>query len=292
MKLTDPRALNADLHAHSNRSDGALSPAQLVGRAHAQGVQLLALTDHDELDGLAQARDACRTLGLGFVAGVEVSASWAGHTLHVLGLGIDPETPALQTGLAGLRRLRLERAREIAHRLERVGFAQAWSTVLSMAPNPALITRTHFAQAMVQSGHCADYDEAFSRFLGQGRPGDVPQRWAGLAEAVGWIRDAGGVAVLAHPGRYRLADAAQWTMLSQFRACGGGALELVTGAHSREQVQRFAGAARHFGFSASRGSDFHGVQPGFTELGALAPLPEGIEPVWACWTGQDAPVIG
>ena len=281
--IRDPRSLNADLHCHSSRSDGVLAPAQLARRAHANGVELFALTDHDELGGLAEASRAAESLGMRFVPGVEISVTWAGETIHVLGLAIDPGNEALRDGLARTRAGRLARAREMAAQLESAGVPDAFEGALRHVGNPELISRTHFARHIVASGVCASVDEVFGRFLVEGRPGFVPHRWARLAEALDWIAQAGGVAVLAHPGRYRLNAGALWALMAEFRDGGGQGIEVVCGSHTREQYDAFARHAGEFGFRASRGSDFHGPGEGRFELGELPPLPASVVPVWQDW---------
>jgi predicted metal-dependent phosphoesterase TrpH len=280
---TDPRRLNADLHCHSSRSDGVLEPAELARRAHANGVELFALTDHDELGGLAEASRVAAALGMRFVAGVEISVTWAGETVHVLGLGIDPDDGTLSEGLARTRAGRLARAREMAAQLETAGVPDAFDGALRHVGNPELISRTHFARHIVACGVCEHVDEVFDRFLVEGRPGFVPHRWAQLSEAMAWISRAGGVAVLAHPGRYRLNDNALWSLMSEFRDAGGEGIEVVCGSHTREQYDAFARHAREFGFRASRGSDFHGPGEGRFDLGRLPPLPASVVPLWHDW---------
>ncbi len=279
----DPWRLNADLHCHSSISDGTLAPEDVVARAHARGVQLLALTDHDELGGQARAAAAARSLGLAYVTGIEISVTWAGETVHVIGLGIDPGEPRLAAGISGVRSGRRARALEMAEQLRVAGIEGAWDGALRHVGNPDLVSRTHFARHLVESGVCADIGEVFQRYLVQGRPGYVPHRWARLSEAVGWIAGAGGTAVLAHPGRYRLNDTALWALIEEFREAGGTAIEVVCGSHTRDQYGRFARIAREFDLRASRGSDFHGPGESRVELGSLPDLPDAVVPVWADW---------
>lgn len=281
--MAGTRTLNADLHSHSTASDGVLSPAQLAARAHAQGVELYALTDHDELDGIAPAREMAHSLGMCFVSGVEVSVTWASETIHVLGLGVNECDHALTQGLASTRRGRDQRAREMASELARAGVPGAYEGARKYAGNPDLISRTHFARYIVELGVCADIPRVFDRFLVEGKPGYVPHRWAKLADALTWIRGAGGVAVLAHPGRYGLDEASLWELVSEFRDGGGEAIEVVCGSHTAAQADRFAGWARRFGFKASRGSDFHAPGEGRADLGTLPPLPSDLVPVWEAW---------
>jgi predicted metal-dependent phosphoesterase TrpH len=276
-------AIEADLHSHSRVSDGTLSPAEVVARAHEAGVALHALTDHDELAGLAEAASEARRLGMLFVPGVEISVSWAGETIHIVGLKIDPRDADLNAGLARTRAGRDARAREMGQQLERAGVPDAYEGALRHVGNPALISRTHFARHIVEAGVCADVSEVFRRFLSEGRPGYVAHRWADLDEAVGWILSAGGVAILAHPGRYRLDDGGLWALMTEFREVGGTAIEVVSGSHTPDQYRRFAGLAREFGFLAARGSDFHGPGESRVDFGELPPLPDSVVPVWRDW---------
>lgn len=276
-----PRQLNADLHCHSTVSDGTLAPAVLAGRAFDHGVDLWALTDHDELGGLVQAREASQALGLRFVPGVEISVSFAAQTVHIVGLGVDPESDVLQQGLRRIREGRGTRAQRMAMELEdRLGLDGVYAGALRYAGNPALLSRTHFARYLVEQGVCRQTHEVFSRFLTPGKPGYVEHEWAGLADAMGWIAEAGGVAVVAHPGRYRFTPAEEWALLERFRSLGGQAIEVVTGSHTAAQYRKYADVALEFGFHASRGSDFHGPGESACDLGRLAPLPADVAPVW------------
>ncbi len=283
MTPQDPWRLNADLHCHSTISDGTLAPADVVARAHANGVELLSLTDHDELSGQASAQAAADALGLRYVPGVEISVTWAGETIHVVGLGVNPVDAELVAGVARTRDGREERAREMAEQLQAIGIEGTYEGALRYVGNPELISRTHFARFLVESGRCSDVSDVFSRYLSEGKPGFVPHRWAKLSQALGWILGAGGTPVLAHPGRYRLTDTALWALIEEFREAGGSAIEVVCGSHTRDQYGRFAGLAREFGLRASRGSDFHGPGESHVELGQLPPLPDAVVPVWYDW---------
>lgn len=274
--------MNIDLHCHSNVSDGALAPADVARRAAQAGVDVWSLTDHDQLGGLAEARAAARALGMRFVDGVEISVTWRGSTVHVVGLRIDPANATLRAGLERVRSGRLERARRMAQELAEVGVEGAFEGALRHAGNPAMVSRTHFARHLVEIGTVPDVKGAFRSFLVPGKPGYVPHQWAALADAVGWIRAAGGQAVLAHPGRYGLSAGAMDSLLEEFRAAGGEAIEVVTGSHSAEHARHFGALARQHGFSASRGSDFHGPDEG-AEFGALPPLDSALRPVWRDW---------
>jgi predicted metal-dependent phosphoesterase TrpH len=272
--------LNADLHAHSTVSDGTMDPAALVERAKARGVELFALTDHDEVGGIAAARAAAERLDLPFVAGVEVSVTFARHTVHILGLGIDESSQALHAGLTSVRAGRMQRAQEMADGLARVGIDGALDGALKYAGNLDLVSRTHFARYIVERGFASETREVFGKYLTEGRPGYVPHNWASLRDAVGWITAAGGVPIIAHPGRYKLTPTEQWALFSGFREAGGIGLEVATSAHTRDQVKRFAEYALEFGFEGSRGSDFHGPNESHAELGQVHVVPDGLTPVW------------
>jgi predicted metal-dependent phosphoesterase TrpH len=274
--------VNIDLHCHSNVSDGALAPAEVARRAAGSGVQIWALTDHDQLGGLAEAREAARAEGMRFVDGVEISVTWRGGTIHVVGLRIDPANESLVAGLAKVRGGRLERARRIARELQDAGIDGALEGALGHAEDPAMVGRTHFARFLAGIGAVADVKDAFRRFLIAGKPGYVPHQWAALAEAVRWIRAASGHAVLAHPGRYGLSAGAMDALLQEFRAAGGEAIEVVTGSHSLGQARHFGALAARQGFAASRGSDFHGPDEG-AELGSPPALDAALIPVWRGW---------
>jgi predicted metal-dependent phosphoesterase TrpH len=274
--------MNIDLHCHSSASDGALSPAALVRRAAERGVDVLALTDHDQLDGLAEARAAARTLPLELIDGVEISVSWRGLTLHVLGLRIDPGNTALAAGLRAVRGGRLERARAMAQALAEAGIHGALEGALRHAADPALVSRTHFARHLVEVGVAADVREVFRKYLVPGKPGYVPHRWAALGDALGWIRAAGGQAVLAHPGRYALSARAMEGLLVEFCAGGGAGLEVVCGSHAPDQYALYGALATKHGLAASRGSDFHAPGEG-AELGNLPQLDARLRPVWRDW---------
>jgi predicted metal-dependent phosphoesterase TrpH len=275
--------LNIDLHCHSNVSDGLLSPAEVVRRAAAQGVQVLALTDHDDVAGLEEAREAARETNLHFVNGVEISTSWGNHTLHVLGLNIDPAHAGLQAGLEGIRQGRAERATRIAAKFDELGIEGSLAGAYAMATNKGLIGRMHFARFLVEFGYVKNLRTVFKKYLIKGKPGYVTHQWAPLAEAVSWIRDSGGIAVLAHPGRYQIGRMRMEELLAEFKEIGGGGIEVVTSSHTPEMVSTFADLSQRFGFLASRGSDFHGPGENIIELGRLPNLPEKCQPVWHAW---------
>lgn len=271
--------LEYDLHSHSRASDGTLTPTELVRRAHAQGVGALALTDHDVTDGLDEAGREAGALGLALVPGVEVSVTWGHQTVHIVGLNIDPEEPALAAGLRRLQEFRQWRCEEIARRLDKRGIGGALEGARALASG-RVVSRTHFARFLVDTGRAPSVRDVFKRYLVQGKPGHVPGQWAALEEAVGWIRAAGGQAVLAHPARYRLTATRRRQLAGEFRECGGEGIEVVSGSHSRDDVANMAELARRIGLYASRGSDYHGPEQPYIELGRLAPLPEGCEAIW------------
>lgn len=276
--------LNADLHSHSNVSDGTLAPEALATRAHTQGVELWSLTDHDEVAGQQRARDAALALGMAYLAGTEISVSFIGQTVHIVGLGIDPDNPALIAGLAATRGGRRQRALQMADELAQVGIPGAFEGALRYVGNPDLISRTHFARYMVEAGVCDDTHSVFRRYLTQGNPGYVPHEWARLGDAVRWIVDSGGLAVIAHPARYKFSANEEYALFSEFIAHGGRGVEVVTGSHSQAEQARYADTAREFGLLASRGSDFHSPGESRTELGALPDLPGTLTPVWQALT--------
>ncbi len=272
--------LNADLHSHSTFSDGTLTPEAVAARAAEGGVQLWALTDHDEVSGQHRAREAALDQGMAWVGGVEVSVSFAGETVHIVGLGVDPEHEPLRAGLAATRAGRRERARQMAEGLAQVGIAGAFEGALRHVGNPDLVSRTHFARYLVEQGVCAHTHEVFRRYLTEGKPGYVVHQWARLADAVSWIRGAGGVAVIAHPGRYKFTANEEYALFTEFIAHGGQGVEVITGSHSGAEQVRFADAAIEFGLLASRGSDFHSPEESRTALGSLPDLPGRLRPVW------------
>jgi predicted metal-dependent phosphoesterase TrpH len=272
--------LNADLHCHSVVSDGTLTPEALAARAKAQGVELWALTDHDEIGGQHRAATAAHAAGLHYLTGVEISVTFVGQTVHIVGLGFDPDNAALQAGLTQTRGGRNQRAMEMSDGLARVGIKGAYEGATQYAGNPELVSRTHFARFLVESGVCRDTNEVFRKYLIEGKPGYVPHRWASLKDAVGWITEAGGAAVIAHPARYKFSTNEEFALFSEFKHHGGLGVEVVTGSHTTAEYQTYADMAKEFGLAASRGSDFHSPTESHTELGALPYLAGGLQPVW------------
>lgn len=272
--------LNADLHCHSTVSDGTLTPEELAARAKANGVELWALTDHDEVSGQARAAAAARALGLDYLSGVEISVSFLHQTVHIVGLGFDADNAQLKLGLEQTRGGRGQRAREMSDQLAQVGIQGAYEGALKYAGNPALISRTHFARFLVESGVCRETHEVFRNYLTEGKPGFVEHRWASLKDAVRWITQAGGMAIIAHPARYKFSSNEEFALFSEFKGHGGGGVEVVTGSHTPAEYISYADTAREFGLAASRGSDFHSPNESRTELGRLPFLPDQLTPVW------------
>jgi len=270
---------HVDLHTHTLRSDGTLTPTDLVTRAHARGVRVLALTDHDVTDGLTEAQATAAALGVRLVPGVEVSVTWESQTVHIVGLAIDPGHDPLQQGLARLREFRNFRAREIDRRLAKKRITGAYDYAANVARG-SILSRTHFARFLVDRGYVRTMGEAFKHYLTRGRPGHVPGQWATLTEAVGWIHDSGGIAVIAHPARYKLSSGKLKRLLDEFKACGGQAIEVISGSHGPADNERFAAIAVRESLLASVGSDYHGPEKPWVELGRLPTLPPGCAPVW------------
>jgi predicted metal-dependent phosphoesterase TrpH len=275
--------INADLHCHSVISDGTLTPEILAERAKANGVQIWALTDHDELGGQARARAAANALKLDYLAGVEISVSWMGQTIHIVGLGIDFESAELIDGLYRTRKGRGNRAKLMAEQLDKIGIPGAYEGALHFAGNHELMSRTHFARYLVEQGVCKDTEEVFKKYLVEGKPGYVPHQWASLDDAVAWIKSSGGVAVIAHPGRYNLTALQMSELYHHFKDIGGIGIEVITGSHSPDQYQIFGKIAQQYGFFASRGSDFHDPKESHVDIGVLPLLPDNLKPVWAAF---------
>ncbi|GLS93981.1 phosphatase [Piscinibacter gummiphilus] len=272
--------LNADLHCHSVVSDGTLTPEVLAARAKANGVALWALTDHDEVGGQHRALAAAREQGMAYLTGVEISVTFANVTVHIVGLGFDPDDTTLVQGLWATRNGREARAREMAEGLAKAGITGTYEGALKYVGNPELISRTHFARHLVDSGVCSDTQEVFRRYLIEGRPGYVPHRWAKLGDAVRWITGAGGTAVIAHPGRYKFTPNEEYALFTEFIAHGGRGVEVITGSHTAADFVKYAGMATEFDLLASRGSDFHSPEESHVDLGRLPPLPAKLTPVW------------
>jgi predicted metal-dependent phosphoesterase TrpH len=274
-------AINADLHCHSVVSDGTLTPEELAQRAHANGVKLWSLTDHDELGGQDRAKAAAAALKMDYLAGVEISVTWMGQTIHIVGLGINHQDSGILDGLKRTREGRGDRAKQMAEQLLKVGIPGAYEGALHYAGNHDLISRTHFARFLVEQGVCKDTEHVFKNYLVEDKPGFVPHRWANLDQAINWIRQAGGIAVIAHPGRYKLNAIQRDELFQYFKDHGGVGIEVITGSHSPDQYQEYGKIAKQYGFLASRGSDFHDPSESHIDLGVLPLLPEHLTPVWS-----------
>jgi len=274
-------SINADLHCHSIISDGTLTPEDLALRAHKNGVQLWSLTDHDVIGGQKRAQLAAQNLGMKYLGGVEISVSWMGQTVHIVGIGIDPENPTLIEGLRKTRDGRSARGKEIARQLEVIGIPGVYEGALTFAGNPELLSRTHFARYLVEKKVCKSIDDVFKNYLVEGKPGYIGHEWASLEESVQWITAAGGIAVIAHPGRYRLSDMQKHELYQAFKNAGGKGIEVITGSHTPSQYEEYAKIAQQYGFYASRGSDFHDPDESRIDLGQLPHLPSTLQPVWS-----------
>ena len=272
--------LNADLHCHSVVSDGTLTPEALAQRAHAHGVELWSLTDHDEIDGQARAAAAAKSHGMRYLTGVEISVTFLNKTVHIVGLGFDADNATLRQGLLQTRGGRGQRAKEMAQDLARVGIHGAYEGALKFAGNPELISRTHFARHLVEAGVCKETNEVFRKYLTEGKPGFVEHRWAQLKDAVQWITGAGGMAVVAHPARYGFTANEEFALFTEFKGHGGQGVEVVTGSHTTAEYVVYADVAKEYGLAGSRGSDFHSPLESHTELGTLPYLPGNLTPVW------------
>ena len=275
--------LNIDLHSHSRISDGVLSPADLVVRACSNGVRMLALTDHDEVAGVAEAKKVAAEAGIELISGVEISITWAGTSIHIVGLHVNEKDPVLIDMLRRNRMGRMDRAQKMGERFAELGVEGAYEGALKYVTNPNLISRKHFARFLVETGVCPSISGAFDRYLKEGGPAYVRHQWATLTEAVQWILDAGGIAVVAHPGRYKIKDMALYAFLDEFKQLGGMGIEVVTGSHTPDQYLYFARLANRYGLMASAGSDFHAPGESFVDVGCLPDFPCPVEPVWKNW---------
>ncbi|MFA5920903.1 MAG: PHP domain-containing protein [Methylococcaceae bacterium] len=268
-----------DLHCHSTASDGALSPTELVQRAYQQGVTSLALTDHDTTTGLPEARLCAAATGIKLIAGIELSTNWQNKCFHIIGLGIDPDYEPLAQATHSLQSIRLERAEKIALKLEKKHIPGALEAV-KKAAGDGMITRTHFADFLLSQNHVSTQQEAFDRYLAKGKPAYVSTSWAELDLAVSWITGSGGVAVLAHPLRYKLTANWMKRLLTVFKDAGGQGIEVITARNNADEIRLVANYAARYELAGSVGSDFHSAVNQWVELGRLAPLPRNIKPVW------------
>lgn len=278
MKVTDTMAV--DLHSHSTTSDGTLSPSDVAQRAYNNGARLWSLTDHDETAGQAEAQAAATELGMDYITGIEISVTWQERTLHLVGLGFDSEHPTLNEQLANIRADRDSRSLRIAERFDALGIPNSYEGAMRFAENPELVSRSHFARFLVEAGHCKNMQEVFDRYLSDQGPANVPTVWASLPDAMSWIKEAGGVCVIAHPGRYKYSRSQFVELWRTFKVLGGEGVEVVTGSHYPDQYYQYADVCRQYGFMASAGSDFHSPGEGRLDVGCVPPLPRGLTPIW------------
>jgi predicted metal-dependent phosphoesterase TrpH len=271
-----------DLHAHSLVSDGVLTPTELMNYAAEKGIKVMAMTDHDDVEGLAEARAVAESQGMQFINGVEISVTWRRRTLHIVGLKINPEHPPLVEGLAKIRAGRHTRAVGMANALEKIGIHGVLEGAYEYCKG-GIISRTHFARFLIEKGYAKDTKAVFKHYLVKGKPGYFEHQWASLEEAMAWIIGSGGVAVIAHPGRYDLGRVTMLELMHEFRSLGGKAIEVVTGSHTVDQFAEFAKMAKQFDLEASMGSDYHGKGQTYVDIGKLPPLPHGCVPVWRDW---------
>lgn len=281
--------LDIDLHSHSLASDGTLAPAELVNLAHESGLNTLALTDHDEISGIAEAMVQAEQVGIRLIPGVEVSVTWNNRTIHIVGLQINPEDEVLNRGLAKSREYRDWRAEEMGRRLAKHGIEGSYEASREMAKG-RIIARTHFARFLVQQGYAADMNDVFRKYLKPNKPGYVTGEWASLEDAVSWINGAGGLAVIAHPLRYKMTATKLRELTAQFIECGGKAIEVISGNQSKDDTFRMANFARQHKLQTSVGSDFHDPDRSWNRFGRIPQLPKSCDPVWSKWfeTNQTA----
>lgn len=271
--------LHCDLHSHSTISDGTLTPTELILRAHEMEVEVFALTDHDATEGLKEAALAAEKVGLPFVPGIEISVTWSHQTIHIVGLGINPDDEKLNQGLIKLREFRGRRGEEIAHKLEKAGLDKPLEGAKKFA-NGEILSRTHFARYLVEQGRAKDLRQVFKRFLVNGKPGYVAGNWASLEDALSWIHGAGGIAVIAHPARYKISATRMRQLIAEFKALGGLGFEAISGSHSHDEEIRMAQLANQFELFISKGSDFHSPENIYRELGKMQDVPKGSVPLW------------
>ncbi len=270
------RHLNADLHCHSTASDGDLAPSEVVERAAQQGVEMLAITDHDNFDSLEEATQAAEGK-LQYIAGIEFSSVWSGVGIHIVGLDFDPEL--LVDAVEKQKMSRQERTLKIAERLEKKGVKNALEGARHFAPSD-IIGRPHFAKYLVSEGYFETETEAFKKWLGKGKIGDVKTSWPEIKTVVSHIKAAGGQAVLAHPHTYDLTNRKLGLLLEHFKACGGDGIEVSASGITPDKRQYFASLCERFQLMASRASDFHSPDNPWIELGRVAALPSTVVPIW------------
>ena len=272
--------MNVDLHCHTTVSDGALSPAQLIALAVDREIDMLAITDHDSIDCYRQIDTARADLTL--ITGIELSTTWQGRSVHIVGLNIDLKNPALLEGVSQQSLARDQRAVKISQRLEKLGFENTLQGARSIS-NGGQIGRPHFAQHLVQIHAVTSVQQAFNKYLGSGKAGDIKEHWASLEDVISWIRNAGGVAVLAHPTKYKMTRTKLCLLIEDFIDAGGEAMEVISGAQNPSITGSMAALCHKYNLLASCGSDFHAPEQPWASLGHVPQLPSNCKPVWTHW---------
>ena len=271
--------MKVDLHSHSYYSDGVYSPSEVIELANQVKCDLFSLTDHDTTVGVLEAQERADDLSLNFIPGVEISAFWQNMTIHILGIGVNVDNDILQKGLRRNQELRKERAEKIAHGLRRTGIKDVLEKTRALSKTN-MITRTHFAQMLIQEGYCKDMKSVFRRFLTGKKPGASRVEWANFEEVIGWIHSAGGLAVLAHPFRYRMTQTKIKKMLSDYKGALGDGIEVVTGTSTEEEVNLASRWASDFNLLISSGSDYHGWPNQRVNIGSLKEVPNSDNLIW------------
>ena len=271
-----------DLHTHSTASDGSLSPEELVNQAYAAGINTLALTDHDTVDGLANALSASQTLDITFINGIELSTKWLSYTVHIVGLNINPDSEMLSQHIEHLKQLREQRAIRIGEHLNKINIPDAYQNAKKLAGD-GTVTRHHFAKYLVESGFAKDQKDVFKRYLVRSKPGYVSVDWPTLGETIDCIHQSGGVAVIAHPLRYKMTATKLRQLIADFKSLTGDGIEVVSGRQNQNELTRSISLCKQFELLASSGSDFHNQNTPWAQLGELHPLPETLAPIWQHW---------
>jgi len=271
-----------DLHTHTTESDGKFTPDELITQAEIAGIDVLAITDHDTISGLAKAYQAVLNKNISLISGVELSVSWCNRSFHIVGLNINPENNLLVDSLAEHKQQRESRAIKIGEQLDKCGIPNAYDGAKQLASDEA-ITRNHFARFLVNNGHAKNINDVFKKYMVKNKPGYVKTHWINMEDGIDLLNQSGGTAVLAHPLRYKLTGTWIRKLLTAFKQAGGLGIEIVTGNSTQNEVLLAADYARHFELSGSVGSDFHGHENNGIHLGKLNKLPKDIVPVWESW---------
>lgn len=274
-----PYQSSIDLHAHSTASDGELTPAELVQLAVNSHIKTLALTDHDSVAGLAEAQSAAKKQGLKLINGIELSTRWDNKTIHIVGLNINANNKAMIEATVHLNQLREERAINIEKKLAKVGIEDAYENAKQLAGD-GTVTRQHFARYLISIGKAKDFNDVFKRYLVKGKPGYVAVNWPELDETIEKINSAGGIAVIAHPLRYKITATKLRKLIAEFKELGGAGIEVVTGNNNVNEITTVSNYAKRYDIAASLGSDYHNDKSPWAKLGNLTSLPQGLTPVW------------